>query len=36
MQDIKNLIKQYNLKILNKEQDKMQRSCDCRIKKVIL
>ena len=32
MSNIKNLIKQHNSKILNKRQDKMQLSCNCRIK----
>ena len=32
MPNVKNLIKQHNSKILSKEQDKIQRSCNCRIK----
>ena len=32
MPNINNLIKQHNPKILNKDQDKIQRSCNCRIK----
>ena len=32
MPNVKNLIKQYNSKILNKYQDKIQRPCNCRIK----
>ena len=33
MSSLKNLIKQHNSKILNKDQDKIQRPCNCRIKK---
>ena len=32
MPNVKNLIKQHNSKILSKDQDKTQRSCNCRIK----
>ena len=32
MPNVKNLIKQLNSKILSKDQDKIQRSCNCRIK----
>ena len=32
MPNVKNLIKQHNQKILNKDQDKIQRPCNCRIK----
>ena len=32
MSSLKNLIKQQNSKILNKDQDKIQRPCNCRIK----
>ena len=32
MPSAKNLIKQHNLKILNKNRDKIQRPCNCRIK----
>ena len=32
MPNVKNLIKQHNSKILNKDQGKMQRPCNCRIK----
>ena len=32
MPNVKNLIKQHNSKILNKDQDKIQQSCNCRIK----
>ena len=32
MPKVKNLIKQHNSKILSKEQEKIQRSCNCRIK----
>ena len=32
MPNVKNLIKQHNSKILNKDQDKIQRPCNCRIK----
>ena len=32
MPNVKNLIKQHNWKILNKDQDKIQRSCNYRIK----
>ena len=32
MPNVKNLIKQHNSKILNKDQDKVQRPCNCRIK----
>ena len=32
MPNVKNLIKQHNLKILNKGRDKIQRPCSCRIK----
>ena len=31
MPNVKNLIKQHDSKILNKDQDKMQRACNCRI-----
>ena len=33
MPNVKNLIKQNNLKIMNKDQTKLQGSCNCRIKK---
>ena len=36
MPNVKKLIKQYNLKILNKGRDKIQRSCYCRIKESCL
>ena len=32
MRNEKNLIKRHNSKILNKDRDKIQRSCNCRIK----
>ena len=32
MPNVKNLIKQHNSKILNKDRDKIQRPCNCRIK----
>ena len=32
MPNLKNFIKQHNSKILSKDQDKIQRSCNCRIK----
>ena len=32
MSNVKNLIKQHNLKILSKDKVKIQRSCNCRIK----
>ena len=32
MLNVKNLIKQHNSKILSKEDEKIQRSCNCRIK----
>ena len=32
MPSMKNLIKPSNLKIFSKEQDKIQRSCNCKIK----
>ena len=32
MPNVKNLIKQHNSKILNKDRDKIQRTCNCRIK----
>ena len=32
MPNVKNLIKQHNLKILSNDQDKKQRPCNCRIK----
>ena len=32
MPNVKNLIKQHNSKVLSKDQDKIQRSCNCRIK----
>ena len=32
MPNVRNLIKQHNSKILGKDQDKIQRSCNCRIK----
>ena len=32
MPNVKNLIKQHNSKILRKDRDKIQRSCNCRIK----
>ena len=32
MPNVKNLMKQHNSKILSKDQDKIQRSCNCRIK----
>ena len=32
MPNVKNLIKQHNSKILNKDPDKIQRSCNCRVK----
>ena len=32
MPNVKNLIKQHNSKILNKDQDKIQQSCNCKIK----
>ena len=35
MPNVKNLIKQHNSKILNEDQDKIQRPCNCRIKKAV-
>ena len=32
MPNVKNLIKQHNSKILNKDRDKIQRPCNCRMK----
>ena len=32
MPNLKNLTEQHNLNILSKDQDKIQRSCNCRIK----
>ena len=32
MPNVKNLIKQHNSKILNKDRDEIQRQCNCRIK----
>ena len=34
MPNVKNLIKQHNSKILNKDPDKTQRPCNCRIKEI--
>ena len=34
MPNVKNLIKQHNLKILSKDQDKIQQSFNCRIKEI--
>ena len=34
MPNVKNLIKQHNSKILNKDRDKIQRPCNCRIKEI--
>ena len=36
MPNVKNLIKQHNSKILNKDRDKIRRPCNCRIKESCL